>query len=175
MESADLETGAYALFNVQCSRYALDTKDSIVVAYPYISSPSQQWNLTTTLDGVCWNLQNAANGCYLGLLADEHVQHGLALREVKHKFAWQIRRDKVQHDCFQLYVPYSKFVVSMDSEIPKAGSAIFVSENRQKPHQAWYLCKDLHLQTSSILENEDVYRIHNSQSQAAITLRDESR
>ncbi|KAH6871737.1 hypothetical protein BKA70DRAFT_1354816 [Coprinopsis sp. MPI-PUGE-AT-0042] len=144
MEAADPETGTYALVNTQCSRYALDTKDSIVVAYPYVSSPSQQWNVTTP-DG-----------------------HGLALREVKHK-------DKVQHDCFQLYVPYSKFVVSMDSEIPKAGSAIFVSENRQKPHQAWYLCKDLHLQTSSILESEDVYRIHNSQSQATITLRDESR
>ncbi|KAH6906898.1 hypothetical protein BKA70DRAFT_1563321 [Coprinopsis sp. MPI-PUGE-AT-0042] len=87
MEGTNLEPGTYALINTQHTWYALDTKDGIAVAYPYIASTSQQWNLTTS-DGVFWHANNVKSGRFLGLPINAHVQNSLALQELDHKFAW---------------------------------------------------------------------------------------
>ncbi|KAH6906963.1 hypothetical protein BKA70DRAFT_382346 [Coprinopsis sp. MPI-PUGE-AT-0042] len=41
------------------------------------------------------------------------------------------------------------------------------------PHQVWYFCKDLHLETSKVLRNGRIYRIVNGQSKTMMTLKED--
>ncbi|KAH6906947.1 hypothetical protein BKA70DRAFT_1285906 [Coprinopsis sp. MPI-PUGE-AT-0042] len=172
MESKRLEAGTYAIINVRLPRWVLDTKDGVVVAYPYISSPSQQWNLESS-DGICWYIKNVASGRYLGLPVDERVKNALTLREVDHKFAWHLRRFEDKEHQFLPYVPYTNYVIDLDPRDPQPGRTLYVHEDGKGPHQAWHFTKDLHLETSRILQDGRRYKILNAQSNTAITVKDD--
>ncbi|KAH6871088.1 hypothetical protein BKA70DRAFT_1356735 [Coprinopsis sp. MPI-PUGE-AT-0042] len=163
MDGAQLTPGVYALINDDPPRYALDAKGGSVVAYPYITSPLQQWNLTTP-DRVCWWIQNVQSGRYLGLPANAHVKNSLTLQEVDHKFAWHIRKHERFRRLFILYVPYSKHVVDICAETVNPGSRIRIYQDGQASHQSWNLCKDLHL------DKENSTPITNATSNGSLTV-----
>ncbi|KAH6906926.1 hypothetical protein BKA70DRAFT_1491684 [Coprinopsis sp. MPI-PUGE-AT-0042] len=179
MENANPEVGTYAIVNVRLPQWVLDTKEGVVVANPYMASPSQQfhpniqWNLQSS-DGISWFIQNVASERYLGLPVGENVRNCLTLREVNHKFAWHFRHYKGEQYQFLPHVPYTKHVIDLDPRNPKPGETVlYVHEDNAGAHQAWFLRKDLHLETSSVLQDGRTYMILNAQSNTAITMKDD--
>ncbi|KAH6906891.1 hypothetical protein BKA70DRAFT_1223761 [Coprinopsis sp. MPI-PUGE-AT-0042] len=171
MEGTNPEPGTYALISTRFSRYGircylpwlgLFTDCPEAVAYPYIASPLQQWNLTSP-DGVCWHIQNMESGRYLGLPIHEHARDFLALGEVDHKFSWHIKWAEKHLFSVFLYIPYSKHVVDLVPGKMNPGR-VYLYQDGCFPLQTWYLCKDLHLDVSSTLKNGGVYKINKPSS-----------
>ncbi|KAH6871744.1 hypothetical protein BKA70DRAFT_1578121, partial [Coprinopsis sp. MPI-PUGE-AT-0042] len=172
MDNTSPETGTYAIVNVHLPQWVADTRDSAVVVHPYIGSQSQQWNFDTT-DGVFWNIRNVASGRYLGLRIDENVRHGLTLWEVDHRFAWRLRPHQGRQRQFMAYIPNISFVIDLNPQDVQPGTALYLWEEHHGDCQAWHLCKDLHLETSRVLQNGRMYKIINFQSNTAIAIKDD--
>ncbi|KAH6871741.1 hypothetical protein BKA70DRAFT_1354839 [Coprinopsis sp. MPI-PUGE-AT-0042] len=168
MANSGLETGIYAIVNAGAPQWTVDTKESEVVANFYIGSPSQQWRLESS-DGICLYIQNIGSGRYLGLPLNENAKNGLALREVDHKFAWHIERQGYQR--FLLKVPYTPFVIDLDPKVTQPSMTnLCIQERHLGPLHVWILCKDLHLETSSILKDRRTYKILNAHYGGAMTV-----
>ncbi|KAH6871745.1 hypothetical protein BKA70DRAFT_1354880 [Coprinopsis sp. MPI-PUGE-AT-0042] len=173
MEGAGLEAGTYTLVNVRLPQWVIDTKDGLAVAYPFIGSPSQQWDVRTP-DGVSWHIRNVASGRYLGLALGERVRNCLHLREVDHQFAWHLQHYQDRQHQFVPYVPYTRHVLDLAFLNVQPGRTIlYVHEDNQGAHQAWQFYKDLHLEAPSTLTDGRTYKILNAQSHTAITAKDD--
>ncbi|KAH6871739.1 hypothetical protein BKA70DRAFT_1354823 [Coprinopsis sp. MPI-PUGE-AT-0042] len=133
--------------------------------------PSQQWRLESS-DGVFWYIQNVASRRYLGLPIGEYVTNSPKIQEVDHKPVWHIERCQYKRNQFLLHVPYTEFVICLDSKVAQPGKTINIHDN-DGSHRAWYLCKDLHLKTSSILRDGSTYKIIQNWTDSAITVKDD--
>ncbi|KAH6871734.1 hypothetical protein BKA70DRAFT_1241536 [Coprinopsis sp. MPI-PUGE-AT-0042] len=154
-------------------QWVLNTKGGEVVANPYISSPSQQWNLES-FDGGSWYIQNVASGRYLGLPIEEYASNFYKLREVNQKFAWHIKKYDNQWNQFLLHVPYTEFVICLDSGVSQPGTTVLYVHDNGGSHLAWYLY--LHLEPSSVLKGGGIYKIHYANNPSAyitITVKDD--
>ncbi|KAH6871743.1 hypothetical protein BKA70DRAFT_1354870 [Coprinopsis sp. MPI-PUGE-AT-0042] len=162
MDFANLEEGTYAIVNVSLPRWVLDTKDGVVVANPYMASPSQQWHLQSS-DGISWYIQNVASGRYLGLPVGELVRNVLTLREVDHRLHWHIRHYQGEQHQFLPYVPYTKFVIDLDPRDPNQARLFSMSMR---------IIQALTRHGFSVKDG-GTYKILNAQSSTAITVKDD--
>ncbi|KAH6894032.1 hypothetical protein BKA70DRAFT_1320328 [Coprinopsis sp. MPI-PUGE-AT-0042] len=167
MSDTVVEEGIYALASFYDPEVVIEAQGGKAAVSQFVGSERQQWELAK-MYGAAWSIRNVATQQYLGIKPGDAVEEYYDLCGVEDVFPWHVQKGHLT----SIFVPYTPYLVAHNLEFEELGTSVNLQQSRGYANQRWFLCKDLHLAASIVIQNGFIYHIINDQTQTAIEVND---